>query len=41
MKNLFEELEKLGVPVNEEQKNRITKKMDSIMNYTPKIGIFG
>ncbi len=41
MDNFFDELEKLGVPVNEEQKSRILNKMNSIMNYTPKIGVFG
>ena len=41
MNNFFDELEKLGVSVDEEQKNRISNKMNSIMNYTPKIGVFG
>lgn len=39
--NFFEELEKSGVKVNAEQRKKIIEKIDSVLSYEPKIGIFG
>lgn len=39
--NFFEVLEKNGVSVNEEQKKQIVEKINNMLNYEPKVGIFG
>lgn len=38
---IFDEFEKQGVKFTQEDKSRIIKKMESILSYEPRIGIFG
>ncbi len=40
-KNLFEQLEKNGVNVNDQQRKLITDRIESILSYEPRIGVFG
>lgn len=40
-KDFFEELEKAGILVNENQKKAIREKLNSILTYEPRIGVFG
>lgn len=40
-KDFFDELKNSGIEVTPEQKSMITKKLDSILSYEPRIGIFG
>lgn len=39
--DIFKELEKNGVKVNEDQKRNITNRINSVLSYEPKVGIFG
>ncbi|MEK4339143.1 GTPase family protein [Brevibacillus sp. FSL L8-0710] len=39
--DFFEELEKSGVTINDEQRKMIQNRINSVMNYEPKIGVFG
>lgn len=39
--NVFEGLEKKGVIISEEQKAKIRRKLDTIVNYEPRVGVFG
>ncbi len=39
--NVFESLEKMGIPVTEEQKAKIRSKLDNVVNYEPRVGVFG
>lgn len=39
--NVFEGLEKKGVVITEEQKAKIRGKLDTIVNYEPRVGVFG
>ena len=39
--DFFSELEKSGVRITEEQKKRMRSRLDNVLNYEPKIGIFG
>lgn len=38
---LFEALEKMGIPISNEYKNKITTRIDEIVSYEPRVGIFG
>ena len=38
---LFETLEKLGIPVSNEYKKKITTRIDQIVSYEPRVGVFG
>ena len=40
-KKLFETLESLGIPISIEYKNRITTRIDQIVNYEPRVGVLG
>lgn len=39
--DFFKELEKEGISINDDQRRMIENKLNSIMNYEPKIGVFG
>lgn len=39
--DFFEELKKNGITINEEQRRTIQNKINSVLSYEPKIGIFG
>ncbi len=39
--NVFEGLEKKGIVISEEQKAKIRSKLDTIVNYEPRVGVFG
>lgn len=39
--DFFSELEKSGVKITEEQKKRMKSRLDNVLNYEPRIGIFG
>lgn len=39
--NLFEQLEKNGVSINDVQKKQILDKIENVLNYEPRIGVFG
>lgn len=39
--NVFEGLAKKGVIISEEQKAKIRRKLDTIVNYEPRVGVFG
>ena len=40
-KDFFEELEKAGIKVNENQKKAIRDKLNQVLTYEPRIGVFG
>jgi len=39
--DFFNELEKQGLKINKKQKNKIVKKIDAVLTYEPRIGMFG
>jgi uncharacterized protein len=39
--NFFEELERNGITINNEQRKQITDRVSQVLNYEPKVGIFG
>ena len=39
--NVFEGLEKKGVVITEEQKAKIRSKIENVINYEPRVGVFG
>lgn len=39
--SIFEKIEKSGVPIPSELKEKISKKLDEMRSYTPKVGVFG
>lgn len=39
--NIFDTLEKNGISINQIQKDQIKNQIDNILNYEPKIGVFG
>ena len=37
----FEMLKQRGIPINDEQRQKINEKIDQVLSYEPKVGIFG
>ncbi len=39
--NFFDELEKKGIKISEQQREQINRRLSKILNYEPRIGVFG